>query len=100
MCSRRFASDKAKRSTSFSMETWFSSGRTSRRLTPALQIDPASVEVDHVANVSHALSDGCEAFVESKQEPSALFIAIPQLFRAIELLLKARLKELNPSALA
>lgn len=59
---------------------------------PAYQLMAASVQVDLVENALYALSDGVASFVAAYNRPERLLGAIPQLFRAIELLFKARLQ--------
>lgn len=65
----------------------------------AEQLGEDSVDVDLVENAGHALRDGVRWFVMARNEPTHLVNAIPQLFRAVELLLKARLQELDSQGL-
>jgi ribosomal protein S27E len=58
---------------------------------PAFQLMPDSVDVDLVENAEHAFSVGVAEFLASCVTPERLVSAVPDLFRAIELLLKARL---------
>jgi ribosomal protein S27E len=67
--------------------------------SPAQQLREDTVEVDLVENAGLALAEGATCFVASRTEPSRLVHAIPHLFRAIELLLKACLHHLDHSAL-
>lgn len=62
---------------------------------PALQITEGSVDVDLAQNAEHAFREGVAAFVAAYVHPDRLVAAVPQLFRAIELLLKARLTMIN-----
>lgn len=66
---------------------------------PALQIMEGSVGVDLAKNAEHAFREGVAAFIAAYVHPDRLVTAVPQLFRAIELLLKARLTMSDPSAL-
>jgi len=66
---------------------------------PAHQVMDGSVEVDFVENSAHAFCEGVSSFLAAYDRSERLVNAIPQLFRSIELLLKARLQELDPHAL-
>ena len=66
---------------------------------PALQVSPSSVNVDLTENAGHALREGVASFLAARDLPHALLTAIPQLHRAIELLLKARLERFDSEAL-
>lgn len=65
---------------------------------PALQVHPASIEADLVSNAARSLDDGSRAYVAARSDPGQLLLAIPALFRCVELLLKARIEELGESA--
>ena len=67
---------------------------------PAFQIADNSHDIDLIENAAHALRDGVGLFLRSRTEASGLVNAVPHLFRAVELLLKARLEQLDPSGLA
>lgn len=66
---------------------------------PAFQLMPDSVDVDLVENAAYAFSDGVAGFLASYVKPERLMSAVPDLFRAIELLLKARLALSDGAAL-
>lgn len=51
---------------------------------PAIQFDPASLDIDLLQNATHAVRDGCSAFLRAVRDSSALVNAVPQLFRALE----------------
>jgi hypothetical protein len=59
-----------------------------------------SIDVDLLENAAHAMREGVSSFLAARQSSTALLSAIPALFRAIELLLKAKLQELDPRSLA
>lgn len=67
--------------------------------SPAQQIAKDAVDVDLVENAEHAVREGAEYFLSARTRPEDLVTAIPLLFRAVELLLKARLFELDAKAL-
>lgn len=67
---------------------------------PAEQLAEDSVDVGLVENSAHAVRDGIVCFLASQTDPSRLVNAIPHLFRAIELLLKAKLDRLDPGELS
>lgn len=67
---------------------------------PAEQLADDSVDVDLIENSAHAARDGVVCFLRAQTSPSQLVNAIPHLFRAIELLLKAKLEMLDTRALA
>lgn len=58
-----------------------------------------AIEVDHEENAMHALVDGVAAYLAARRAPNAMLIAVPSLFRALELALKARLLQLDPNGL-
>ena len=66
---------------------------------PALQIMEGSVAVDLEENAGHAFREAVAAFVAAYIHPHQLVTALPQLFRATELLLKARLTMIDPHGL-
>jgi hypothetical protein len=59
---------------------------------PAFQLRDDSVDVDLVQNAERAFCQGVAAYLAAYLHPDRLLGAIPALFRAIELLLKARLE--------
>ena len=67
---------------------------------PAEQLAEDSVDVDLIENCAHAARDGVACFLGAQTNPSHLVNAVPHLFRAIELLLKAKLEKLDAHALA
>lgn len=67
---------------------------------PAFQLMPHSVDVDLLENAAQALSDGAAEFTAAYVKPERLVSAVPDLFRCIELLLKARLQIADAHALA
>ena len=67
---------------------------------PAHQIAPDSVDVSLIENAAKCLEDGVSAYFESRKRSSELVSAVPAIYRAIELLLKARLEELDPAGLS
>lgn len=66
---------------------------------PAYQVADDSVEVDLVENAGCALTEGVSSYLAAQNASTRLVNAIPQLFRATELLLKAKLQTLDPHAL-
>src|SRR5258708_5608795 len=66
---------------------------------PAHQVADDSVEVDLVENAGYALAEGVSSYLAAQNVSARLVNAIPQLFRATELLLKAKLQTLDPHAL-
>jgi len=66
---------------------------------PAEQVSPAGVDLDLIDNAARSLADGVAAFVAAKLEPDALARSVPELFRCIEMLLKARLVQLSAAGL-
>ncbi len=66
---------------------------------PALQVMRNSVDVSLGKNAEHAFAEGVSEFLAAYVYPDRLVHAIPQLFRATELLLKARLEMLDPHGL-
>lgn len=66
---------------------------------PAHQLAHDSVSVDYAENAAHALREGISAFLAGRKRSEHLVNSIPQLFRAIELLLKAKLEQIDPQLL-
>lgn len=66
---------------------------------PAYHLLGGPIDTDLVDNAGHALQDGVSLFLESYTNPDRLKNAVPQLFRAVELILKARLQQLQPQGL-
>src|SRR5262249_26371153 len=66
---------------------------------PAHQVAVDSIDIDLVENASHAMREGVSAFLGARNDSGQLVNAIPQMFRAVELLLKARLQDLDTHAL-
>ena len=66
---------------------------------PAFHLVDGSVEVDLLQNAEHAFVDGVDGYLASFSRPMRLLSAIPDLFRAIELIVKMRLEEIDPGAL-
>jgi hypothetical protein len=66
---------------------------------PAHQVADDSVEVDLVENAGCALTEGVSSYLAAQNASARLVNAIPQLFRATELLLKAKLQALDLHAL-
>jgi hypothetical protein len=66
---------------------------------PAHQIAPDSVDVTLTDNAAHCLEDGVSSYLDSRKHSSELVSAVPAIYRAAELLLKARLEELDPGGL-
>jgi hypothetical protein len=66
---------------------------------PAHQVADDSVEVDLVENAGYALAEGVSSYLAAQNISARLVNAIPQLFRATELLLKAKLQTWDPHAL-
>ncbi len=67
---------------------------------PAFQIADNSIDVDLLENAAHALQEGIAAYLAARKDTSKLLDALPDLFRSVELLLKARLLTLNPGELS
>lgn len=67
---------------------------------PALQLMQQGVDVDLAENAEHAFRDGVAALVAAYVHPDQLLTAVPQLARAVELLLKARLEMADADGLA
>lgn len=67
---------------------------------PAHQVADSSVDVDLIENAAHSLRDGVTSFLAARNNSERLVNAIPQLFRAVELLLKAKLRDLDARKLA
>jgi hypothetical protein len=68
-------------------------------LPPAHQLAANSISVDLVENACHALREGVRSFLAARSDSDCLVNAIPQLFRAVELFLKAKLRDVDTSAL-
>jgi hypothetical protein len=66
---------------------------------PAYQIAENSIDVDLIENAAHALRAGIVAYLATGTESDQLVHAVPQLFRVIELLLKAKLEQVSPTGL-
>lgn len=66
---------------------------------PAVQVADDAVDVDLVTNAAISLRDGVASFRSARKDSSALVTALPQLFRSVELLLKARLQGHDVTAL-
>jgi hypothetical protein len=66
---------------------------------PAHQVADDSVEVDLLENAGYALGEGVNSYLAAQNASAKLVNAIPQLFRATELLLKAKLHTLDSHAL-
>jgi len=67
---------------------------------PAHQLAEDSVDIDLIQNAAHALDAGVGDFLSARSNAQWLVNGIPQLFRTVELLLKSRLAEHDPSALS
>jgi len=65
----------------------------------AHQLADDSINVSLIENAAHALCDGVASFLSGRTNSDRLVNAIPQLFRALELLLKAKLQEVDPNGL-
>lgn len=68
-------------------------------LPPAHQVAADSIDVDLLENAAFALREGVRLFLKAKTDSGQLVNAIPHLFRATELILKAKLQQLDNSAL-
>jgi len=66
---------------------------------PAWQLDEGSIDVDLVGNAGDAFATGFAAYVAAYTRPGHLTTAILELFRTIELLVRARLEQLEPGTL-
>ena len=66
---------------------------------PAHQVAHNSIDVDLVENAGISLREGVRYFIRARKSSEHLLTAIPQLFRAVELLLKAKLEQLDACAL-
>jgi hypothetical protein len=66
---------------------------------PALQLAPGSVDVDLLKNASHAFAAGVDAYLDAYVRPNRVLHALLELFRAVELLLKTKLRDLDQLAL-
>jgi pimeloyl-ACP methyl ester carboxylesterase len=67
--------------------------------TPASQLREASIDLDLISNAGHAFGAGVAAYHAAYTRPERLSAAVLDLFRAIELLLKARLEQVDPRVL-
>lgn len=67
---------------------------------PAAQIAVDPIDIDLLGNAAHALGQGAEDFVAAQRQLRRLISAVPELFRCVELLLKAAFEQANPHALA
>jgi hypothetical protein len=67
--------------------------------TPAWQLDDASIDLDLISNAGSGFAAGVAAYNAAYTRPDRLAAAVLDLFRAIELLLKARLDQRDPKAL-
>ena len=66
---------------------------------PAEQVSPSGIDLDLIDNAARSLRDGVSAFLAADTEPDALARAVPELFRCLEILLKARLVQLDTNGL-
>jgi len=66
---------------------------------PAHQVANNSVDVDLIENAAYSLREGVTSFLAARKNSERLVNAIPQLFRAVELLLKAKLRDLEAHGL-
>jgi uncharacterized protein YutE (UPF0331/DUF86 family) len=66
---------------------------------PAHQISDDSVDVDLLENAAHSLREGVTSYLAARYTSIRLVNALPQMFRAVELLLKARLQQLDSKGL-
>ena len=66
---------------------------------PAAQIKEEGFGVTLAENAARAIDLGASAYSRSQTDPSELREAVLNLFRAVELVLKIRLKEVDPGAL-
>jgi hypothetical protein len=66
---------------------------------PAFHLVDGSVEVDLLQNAEHAFVNGVDAYLASFSRPRRLLSAVPDLFRAVELILKMRLEDIDSAAL-
>jgi len=62
---------------------------------PAFQIADNSIDIDLLENAASALQEGISAYLAARKSSDRLLIAIPQLFKVVELLLKAKLQTLD-----
>ncbi len=66
---------------------------------PAEQVSPSGIDLGLIDNAARSLRDGVTAFLAANSEPDALARAAPELFRCLEILLKARLVQLDTNGL-
>ena len=66
---------------------------------PAEQLSDTVMDVDLLQNAALAFAEGTSCYATARTQPEQLVHAILQLFRALELLLKTKLQDLNPTAL-
>jgi uncharacterized protein YutE (UPF0331/DUF86 family) len=66
---------------------------------PAYQLSEDSIDLDLIENACHALRAGVTGYLAASKTSDELLNAIPQLFRAVELLLKAKLQRIVARAL-
>jgi hypothetical protein len=66
---------------------------------PALQVRQDAITVDALRIATFAFNEGAAAYFASAVDPERLLSAVPELFRTVELLLKARLETLDADAL-
>ena len=66
---------------------------------PSAQIKENGFGIDIMENAATALKLGASAYVQSHKDPAALREAVLNLFQAVELILKIRLKRVDPTAL-
>jgi hypothetical protein len=67
--------------------------------SPIWELDAASIDLDLIGNAESAFRAGVAAYNTAYRRQEGLTTAIQELDRAIELLLKARLDQLDPKAL-
>lgn len=67
---------------------------------PAFQVSDSLIDIDLAENAGLAFSDGSTCFMRSQTNPTDLVNAVLEIFRATELLLKAKLKQIDVNALA
>lgn len=65
----------------------------------ALQVADNSVDVNLIESAAHSLREGVSSFLAARINSERLVNAIPQLFRAVELLLKGKLQDLDARVL-
>jgi len=67
--------------------------------SPVDEIADASMEIGLLQNAAAALGEGAAYYASARMQPDHIVYAIPDLFRAIELILKAKLHELDAQGL-